>query len=73
MTEENPAPSSGEWHTLPEEPLPKPTAWPPTLALAITFFFWGMASSLMITGVGVVVFAVALTGWIGNIRHERHH
>ena len=72
MEAEPPAPPS-EWQRLPPEPLPKPTAWPATLALAITFLLWGLASSLIISGVGAVVFAVALTGWIGDIRHGRRH
>lgn len=71
--ENEPPASSGEWHKPPAEPPPKPTAWPATLALSITFLLWGLASSLIITGVGAVVFAVALTGWIGDIRHERRH
>ncbi len=70
MEQDPPAPSS-EWHKPPEEHLPKPTAWPATLALAITFLLWGLASSLIISGVGAIVFAVALTGWIGDIRHGR--
>jgi hypothetical protein len=68
--EKTPAPLE-EWPELPPEHIPKPTAWPPTMALAITFLFWGLASSLIISGVGALVFAVALTGWIGDIRHER--
>jgi hypothetical protein len=70
MEEEPPAPTD-QWQTPPAPRLPKPTAWPPTLALSITFLLWGLASSLLISGVGAVVFAVALTGWIGDIRHER--
>jgi hypothetical protein len=54
----------------PHNHLPEPTAWPPVLALSITLMFWGLASSLIITGVGALVFAVALMGWIGDIRHE---
>jgi hypothetical protein len=72
MEEESPAPS-GEWQKPSAGSLPKPTAWPATLALAVTFLLWGLASSLIISGVGAVVFAVALTGWIGDIRHERQH
>jgi len=70
MEEDFPAPSN-EWQKPPAHPLPKPTAWPATLALSITFLLWGLASSLIISGVGAVVFAVGLTGWIGDIRHER--
>jgi hypothetical protein len=69
MEEESLAPVD-EWQKLPEVHPPKPTAWPATLALSITFLAWGLVSSLIICGVGVVVFAVALTGWIGDIRHE---
>jgi hypothetical protein len=72
MEEETLAPSP-EWQKPPANSLPKPTAWPPTLALSITLLLWGLASSLIISGVGAVVFAVALTGWIGDIRHERRH
>jgi len=71
MMEEELPTQNDQWTKLPEEPLPKPTAWPATLALSITFLLWGLASSLIISGVGAVVFAVALTGWIGDIRHGR--
>jgi hypothetical protein len=53
--------------------LPKPTVWPATAALAITFLFWGIISSPLISLLGAIVFAVAMTGWIGDIRHERQH
>jgi hypothetical protein len=32
---------------------------------------WGLVTSLVITGVGILVFGVALGGWIRDIRHER--
>ena len=52
------------------EPLPRPTFWPGALAFAVTFLLWGIVSSPYITGVGVLLFAVSLAGWIGDIRHE---
>jgi hypothetical protein len=69
----NPAPSSdpSEWTSLPPAKLPEPGVWPATLALAITFLVWGLVTSLIITGVGLALFAVALAGWIRDIRHER--
>jgi hypothetical protein len=73
MTDNEQTEPADEWYTLPAEPVPKPTAWPATMALAITFLFWGLASTIIISGVGAVVFAFALTGWIGNIRHGRQH
>jgi hypothetical protein len=59
------------WTVLPPEKLPEPGVWPVTLALAITLLVWGLVTLLIITGVGVVLFAVALAGWIRDIRHER--
>jgi hypothetical protein len=59
------------WTILPPEKLPEPSIWPAALALAITFLAWGLVTSLIITGVGLALFAVALTGWIRDIRHER--
>ena len=59
------------WIVLPPEKLPEPGIWPATLALGITFLLWGLVTTLIITGVGVVLFAVALAGWIRDIRHER--
>ena len=68
-----PAPpeSHSSWTVLPPEKLPAPSIWPATLALAITFLVWGLVTSLIITGVGLALFAVALAGWIRDIRHER--
>jgi hypothetical protein len=59
------------WTVLPPVKLPEPSVWPATLALAITFLVWGLVTSLIITGVGLALFAVALAGWIRDIRHER--
>ncbi len=59
------------WNTARPEVVPEPTLWPPTLALAVTLCLWGLASSLLITGVGICLFAVSLAGWIKNIRDER--
>jgi hypothetical protein len=59
------------WNVPQPENLPEPCIWPATLALAITFLLWGLVTSLIITGVGGVLFGVALAGWIRDIRHER--
>ena len=63
--------SNSGWTVLPPDKLPEPTIWPATLALAITFLVWGLVTSLIITGVGLAMFALALAGWIRDIRHER--
>ncbi len=50
--------------------LPPPTYWPIGLAFAITLLAWSVVTSLLITAVGLVIFAVALAGWIGDLLHE---
>jgi hypothetical protein len=68
-----PAPPSAQsdWTVLPPKKPPEPGVWPVTMALGIAFLVWGLITSLIITGVGVILFAVALAGWIRDIRHER--
>lgn len=67
------APVPPGWTKLPAEHLPPATFWPAGLALAITFIFWGLISSWVVMGVGIGLFAVSLSGWITDLRHERKH
>jgi hypothetical protein len=66
-----PPPAPAEWTVLPAKKLPEPTVWPAMLALAITFLVWGLVTSLIITGIGLVLFVISMAGWIRDIRHER--
>jgi hypothetical protein len=68
-----PAPSElpPGWSVPQPEKMPEPSIWPATLALGITSLVWGLVTSLIITGLGILLFAVALAGWIRDIRHER--
>jgi len=50
------------------EIIPPPTIWPVSLAFGVTFIFWGFISSLGLTFVGIVVFAIALAGWISDLK-----
>jgi len=50
--------------------LPELTFWPFMLAWGVTFFFWGLITSLIITGVGVLLIIVSITGWIKELNHE---
>ncbi len=59
------------WGPARPEVVSEPTLWPPALALGSTLLLWGLASSLILTGVGLCLFAIALAGWIQDIRHER--
>ena len=58
------------WHFPKPEKVPRPTAWPPALALAITLFAWGLLVSPILLAIGGLLFVVALGGWIGDLRHE---
>jgi hypothetical protein len=59
------------WNKPKPDHIPRSTAWPAALALGTTFFAWGFLTSPLVLGVGLVLFAVSLAGWIGEIRHER--
>ncbi|MBW8781662.1 MAG: hypothetical protein JF599_07225 [Verrucomicrobia bacterium] len=71
-----PPPSSADepvppgWTALPPEHLPPPTFWPAGFALAITCLFWGLITSWVVFGIGVLLFTASLAGWITDIRHE---
>ena len=67
---ETPGQPGSDWIELPPEPMPNPTYWPMVLALGIMLLAWGLVTSIFISGVGILVFAIALTGWIGEIRHD---
>jgi hypothetical protein len=67
-----PEPAAREgWNVARPEKVPEPTVWPPALALGTTLLLWGLVSSYIITCIGLLLFARALAGWIGEIRHER--
>jgi hypothetical protein len=51
------------------EPLPQPTYWPAVLAFGIVLLVWGIVTTWMISGIGAILIALALAGWIGELRH----
>ena len=57
------------WQAVEQHGLPAPTFWPAAMALAITFLAWGFATTWLISAVGLVLFVVALAGWIGDMLH----
>jgi hypothetical protein len=59
------------WSRPKPEELAEPTWWPAFLALGATFIVWGLFASFIILTIGLITFAVSLTGWIGDIRHEQ--
>ena len=61
--------SRSGWTEPRPETLPAPTYWPVVLALGTVMILWGLVSSWMLSGVGLLLFALALSGWIGDIRY----
>lgn len=53
----------------PEFHLPNPSFWPIIAALGITLTLAGLAVTLVGTGLGLVIFALAMTGWIVEPAH----
>lgn len=56
------------WHVPMPESLPQPAYWPAALAFGITFLLWGVVTTYIISAIGLIVSAVALAGWIGDLR-----
>ena len=48
--------------------LPRPTAWPAVMAVGITMIMAGIITSPFFSLAGIVVFAIALAGWIRELR-----
>jgi hypothetical protein len=61
-----------EYPPNPADPqkMPEPTYWPVALAFGVLFIFWGLISTFYITGVGLIISAVATAGWIIELNHE---
>ncbi len=67
------------WHKPLPEHLPKAAYWPAIMALGITFMLWGLAvgfnevvsTIVILVLIGLILFSLALAGWIGDLRDER--
>jgi len=60
------------WSRPKPEVLADPTWWPALLALGATVMTWGLVTSFVVLIVGFVTFAVSLTGWSGDMRHDQN-
>jgi hypothetical protein len=59
------------WQRPRPETLPQPTYWPVVLAFGVVFLLWGIVTTFIISGVGFVLTALAIYGWIGELFHEQ--
>jgi hypothetical protein len=53
------------------EVLAEPTYWPLVLSVGITFLAWGAVTSYPLLVLGLVMVAVAVINWIGDIRRAQ--
>lgn len=60
---------TNRYKAQPEE-LPKPTYWPFFTALGVIFIFWGILTNWIVSGIGLLLFGVALFGWITDLYRE---
>jgi uncharacterized membrane protein len=58
------------WEKARPEKLPAPAYWPFFLALGLAFLVWGMLTTWIIGAAGLLIFIIALAGWIKILRHE---
>jgi hypothetical protein len=59
------------WHRPLPEALPEPTVWPAVVAFGTCLLAWGVATSWVISGLGLAAFAAGIGGWIARMRHEQ--
>ncbi len=59
------------WTPPRSQVIPRATYSPAVMALAIVCLLWGLLTSYLISLLGLVLLALSLTGWIGELRHER--
>jgi len=64
------SPTHPDWEMLPAAHLPRPTYWPVVLAVGIMFPAWGIVTTIAISVIGLALLALALGGWIGELRHD---
>jgi hypothetical protein len=59
------------WSPARPDHIPEPSYWPATVALGAMLLIWGIISTPLLAIPGLILFAAALAGWIGEMRHER--
>jgi hypothetical protein len=58
-----------DWSKPRPDVIPRSTYFPAAMAFGLTLFFWGLVTSPVVLVMGLLVIAVSLVGWIGEMRH----
>jgi hypothetical protein len=64
-----PGEQDGQWSAPLPEKIPPPTYAPVFLALGITFLLFGVLSSYVFSAAGLVLMAVSISKWVGELLH----
>jgi hypothetical protein len=59
------------WHMPKPEVMPSPSYWPVVLAFGAALMGFGALTSYIISLVGLVLFILAMTKWIGEMCREK--
>jgi hypothetical protein len=59
------------WSAPRPEILPRPTPWPMVVAFGACLLAWGVVTSWIISGVGLIAFVIGIRGWIVELRDEQ--
>ena len=62
--------SKSDWNAPKPAAIPRSTYFPAAMAFGLTLFFWGFVTSPVLLGMGLVVTAGSLAGWVREIWHE---
>jgi hypothetical protein len=50
--------------------LPTPSVWPLTVGAGVSLMAFGVATSLALSGMGLLLLVAGLVGWIQDLRHD---
>jgi hypothetical protein len=59
------------WQKPQPETLPEPTYWPAVVAIGVVSILWGIVTTFIISGIGFVLTAVAIYGWVRELLYEQ--
>jgi len=54
----------------PDIHVPSPSVWPFVLGAGVSLVAFGVVASVLFCGVGAILFAIGLAGWIEELRRE---
>jgi hypothetical protein len=62
--------SAEGWNQAQPQFIPKRTWTPSALAFGVTLIFWGIATTPIVSAVGLMAASIALIFWIGELVHD---